>query len=172
MSALTAPMLQVLQAVINKTVKNTEDTVNQIQAQVLEITNLSEFQRNAIENVRGEAEKITSGNMVERLQELMKSNSELADVLMPIIVSLQFQDRLRQELESLLKAFTRFTEEASKDDPALAENPEPFWIEVAKGFTNIESREVVLKAAMGSDYQVNEADVRDASVASSDDFFL
>jgi hypothetical protein len=53
---------------------------------------------------------------------------------------------------------------------AVGAKNEAFWKDIAKNFTNIQSREVVLKAVFGPDYVNGEADVRAAD--NDDGFFL
>lgn len=160
MSKLGEQMVRVLEVMIGNAVRRTEETVSQIQTQVLEIDSLSGFQRQAIDEVKGAAAQTAAEAVMERLQGLAKSNSELGEVIMPIIVALQFQDRLSQDLSSLLKAFVRFSRAIEETNGGRQVEENSFWATVAKEFTNIESRTLILKAALGEDYQNAEVDIR------------
>lgn len=168
-AVLHESMTRVLNAILKKAVRDTEESVNQIQNQVLALTTLSEFQKEKISGVTRDGEARLPSDVYTELIELMHSNSELAGVLMPIITSLQFQDRLRQELESLSSTVDAvFSEETT--DAAGESEFEEFWRACARKFTNIESRKEVLKSALGETYQVREEDIRDSQ--DDDDFFL
>lgn len=175
MSDISAAMNKVLEAVIKKVVSNAEESVTDIQMKLMEVSSLSDSQKEAIRRATEEASASGApGELLTRLQELLRANAGLSETLMPIVVSLQFQDRLRQELESLHATFRKFLERVGPGAGAFpdAAAAEEFWIACAKSYTNIESRTLVLKSALGEGYVVKEDDVRDTQAGGDDGFFF
>ena len=171
MSTFADEILAVVQGVIQKTIGDAEAAVNEIQTQLLALTALTDEQRAVIRQATEIPSQGVATMLLQKLGELMKSNSDLAEVLMPIIMSLQFQDRLRQELESLHKTLGLALPHVAADNGrTIGILNEEFWKDAAKTFTNIQSREVVMKAVFGPEYVNPESDVREA--ASDDGFFF
>lgn|GEM_PF-5569244 len=103
----------------------------------------------------------------DSLQLVTTSDAALNEYIMPVLVALQFQDNLRQELEGIISClhsyFLYFAEAGVSEAVApYADDPSrDFWRSLAKNFTNIEARAIVLRTALGEDSGY-EKDVRRA----------
>jgi hypothetical protein len=58
----------------------------------------------------GEDGAMKSNELIRGLKKLAKQNSEIDDIASPIIESLQFQDRIRQNMENVVKILKHWTE--------------------------------------------------------------
>ena len=98
----------------------------------------------------------------DTLQNLTTSDVALNDYIMPVLVALQFQDSVRQEIESVNKSFDDYIAFLSSVTGTIVFN-EPsieFWNKISKNFNNIEARNIVLKTVFGADFEGSEKDVR------------
>jgi hypothetical protein len=80
----------------------------------------------------------------DSLQDVIAKSETLNDTIMPLLISLQFQDKLKQQLVGVLRALELFIE---RDTVAVdAEiNFDEFWEQVQKGFNVVETRNAVLR---------------------------
>lgn len=80
----------------------------------------------------------------ESLQEVVQSSEQLADLLMPLIISLQFQDKMKQQLVGVLRALELFM---ARDTVVVEGNVnfDEFWTQVQKSFNVVETRNLVLR---------------------------
>lgn len=124
--------------------------------------NLEEIERLSSDPAYQAASKGTK-KLHDALQVYLHGEDAMSEYIMPTLISLQFHDRMRQDIEALMKTYDSyfaFVIQSVGSAAAESEPSEQFWHSVAKNFTSIEAREVVLKTAFGDDYQINETDVR------------
>ncbi len=79
----------------------------------------------------------------DNLQDLIESSEEFSEAIFPLLISLQFQDKMKQELMGVTKALELFLE---KDTIVVEEDLDfdEFWEAVQKGFNVVETRNSVL----------------------------
>lgn len=106
--------------------------------------------------------RTASKKLHDTLQHLTTSDEVLSDYIMPVLVGLQFQDNLRQELESIVKCFDEYFSRFDKTLTVSVTDTDyaDFWKKAATNFTNMEARKVVLTTAFGEDVRINDKDVR------------
>lgn len=104
-----------------------------------------------------------TSNLSKQLEKLSESDKELANMIAPVIMALQFQDSVRQSLENITKCFAEFTTRASNisqqklsDDIAQA-----FWSTVENKFTTTDERNIVRKTVYGEKAKLIEDVVKD-----------
>jgi hypothetical protein len=109
----------------------------------------------------------------DRLQQIIADNQTMNEYIMPVILALQFQDRVRQELESINKSFEDYFDFVDQLVHIVfeVEPTKNFWKKIAQNFTNLDARTVILKTSMGEDYLPDEEDLR-TSGTTDDGFFL
>jgi hypothetical protein len=92
-----------------------------------------------------------AGNLSKQLEKLSESDKELANMIAPVIMALQFQDSVRQSLENILKCFQEFANRSQGiTQQKLAGNAEvEFWNTVENKFTTTEERNIVRKTVYG-----------------------
>jgi TnpA family transposase len=80
----------------------------------------------------------------DNLQEVMESSDSLQDTIMPLLISLQFQDKLKQQLVGVGRALELFM---ARDTVVVdgTINFDDFWEKVQKGFNVVETRNTVLR---------------------------
>jgi hypothetical protein len=109
-----------------------------------------------------EKARIGSKKMHDTLQSFTTSDAALNEYIMPVLVSLQYQDNMRQEIEGIIKSmeayFSMFVPSTPLMGGASVELVD-FWKKISKYFNNIEARNIVLNVALGPD-GVNEHDIR------------
>lgn len=123
---------------------------------------LEEVERLSSDPKYKEASKTTK-RLHDAMQQFLHGSDGTNEYIMPALITLQFHDRMRQDVEALIKSFDRYFEYFQTSYPgetAFAEPARDFWIEIAHFFTSIEARERVLKTALGSNFDVQEKDVR------------
>ena len=101
----------------------------------------------------------------DTLQNVTTSDAALNDYIMPVLVALQFQDTVRQELEALIKCTEDYFSEFQLTDAVrvrMDDANKAFWRRLAKHFTNIEARDLVLRTALGASEAGLEKDVRES----------
>lgn len=92
-----------------------------------------------------------TSTLTKQLEKLSESDKELANMIAPVIMALQFQDSVRQSLENLIKCFDEINEEAqnmseAKVPPSYAGT---FWSKLENKFTSTEERNIVRKIIYG-----------------------
>jgi uncharacterized membrane protein YheB (UPF0754 family) len=109
----------------------------------------------------------------DRLQQIIADNQTMNEYIMPVILALQFQDRVRQELESINKSFEDYFDFVDNLVQIVfaVEPTKNFWKKIAQNFTNLDARTLILKTSMGDDYLPDEEDLRTSGVM-DDGFFL
>lgn len=108
-----------------------------------------------------------TGALTKQLEKLSESDKELANMIAPVIMALQFQDSIRQSLENLIACFGHINYEAremteAKIPPAFAGI---FWTTIENKFTSTEERNIVRKVIYGENAKL----IQDAA---KDDPFL
>ncbi len=83
--------------------------------------------------------------LAKQLEKISQSDKELANMIAPVIMALQFQDSIRQSLENLIDCFEEINNEAkdmteAKIPPAYAGI---FWSKLENKFTTTEERNIV-----------------------------
>ena len=102
----------------------------------------------------------------DTLQNVTTSDAALNDYIMPVLVALQFQDNVRQELEALIRCTEDYLHEfriAETVRQKMSPETVSFWRRLAKHFTNIQARHLVLKTALGESEAGHEKDVRESA---------
>ncbi|KAB8029947.1 hypothetical protein [Fluviispira multicolorata] len=99
----------------------------------------------------------TSG-LSKQLEKLSESDKELANMIAPVIMALQFQDSVRQSLENITKCFEEFTncsnsisQQKLSDDIAQS-----FWGVLENKFTTTDERNIVRKTVYGENAKLIE----------------
>ena len=108
-----------------------------------------------------------TSSMTKQLEQLSESDKELANMIGPVIMALQFQDSIRQSLENLILCFEQINHEArnmtqAKIPPGYAGT---FWSTLENKFTSTEERNIVRKVIYGENAKL----IQDAA---KDDPFL
>jgi hypothetical protein len=112
--------------------------------------------------VAGDFDKINEVSNDEKYVRARKATKQLHDQLqvisqdttmdsslMPVMMALQFHDKMRQELESIIKCFDNYCAyvyQVAPNSPPT-EPHEGFWQRTLALFTNVEAREIVSKHA-------------------------
>lgn len=81
----------------------------------------------------------------DNLQAVMESSDSLNELIMPLLISLQFQDKLKQQLVGVGRALELFM---ARDTLVVVDGSltfDDFWEKVQKGFNVIETRNAVLR---------------------------
>lgn len=101
--------------------------------------------------------------VAKQLEKLSQSDKELANMVGPVIMALQFQDSIRQSLENLILCFKQLNDESK--DMTQAKVPtifaEKFWSTVENKFASIEERNLVRRVIYGENAKVIEAQTKD-----------
>lgn len=102
-------------------------------ARVDAIGNSSEYQ----------SQKQRTKRLHDHLQELIESSSAMSETIFPLLISLQFQDKMKQELVGLTRALELFL---SRDTISVEVELDfdEFWEKIHKGFNVVETRNAVL----------------------------
>ena len=82
--------------------------------------------------------------LYDALQDVIHTSDSLSDTIMPLLISLQFQDKLKQQLVGVLRALELFMAR----DTVVVEaqvNFDEFWEKVQKGFNVVDTRNAVLR---------------------------
>jgi hypothetical protein len=92
-----------------------------------------------------------TGALAKQLEKISQSDKELAHMIAPVIMALQFQDNVRQSLENLIRCFEQVNHEAenmteAKLPPAYAGT---FWTKLENFFTSTAERNMVRKVIYG-----------------------
>ncbi len=90
-------------------------------------------------------------NLSKQLEKLSESDKELANMIAPVIMALQFQDSVRQSLENIIKCFQEFsTRSQGITQQKLAEDQaKDFWTTMEGKFTTTDERNIVRKTVYG-----------------------
>ena len=85
----------------------------------------------------------------DNLQELLSSSESMGDSIMPLLISLQFQDKMKQQLVGVVRALELFlSHDTVVVDAAI--DFDDFWTAVQKGFNVVETRNTILKIVKGA----------------------
>ncbi|WP_186646567.1 hypothetical protein [Fluviispira vulneris] len=116
-------------------------------------------------------ESLQESELRRTILDMKEKNSHLMEIVGPIIMLLQFQDRMSQELNGLLNSLKNIIEyiKTSANTNLPVPNDE-FWVETSKNFTNYESRNLFLKIIFGDDYNLQEESIPTAKTV--DDYFF
>jgi hypothetical protein len=80
----------------------------------------------------------------DALQDVIHTSESLSDTIMPLLISLQFQDKLKQQLVGVLRALELFMARDTVVVEAEVDFDE-FWEKVQKGFNVVDTRNAVLR---------------------------
>ncbi len=92
-----------------------------------------------------------TSSITKQLEKISGSDKELANMIAPVIMALQFQDSVRQSLENLIGCFNIINLE-SKDMSEAKIPPEfagIFWTKLENKFTTSDERNIVRKVVYG-----------------------
>ncbi len=95
-------------------------------------------------------------NLSKQLEKLSQSDKELANMIAPVIMALQFQDSVRQSLENIIKCFQEFsTRSQGITQQKLAdEQAKDFWATMEGKFTTTDERNIVRKTVYGEQAEI------------------
>lgn len=92
-----------------------------------------------------------TGALTKQLEKLSESDKELANMIAPVIMALQFQDSVRQSLDNLIKCYEMINHEAQ--DMTQAQLPPAyagtFWTKIENMFTSTAERNIIRKVIYG-----------------------
>ena len=106
--------------------------------------------------------RLASKKLHDTLQNFTTSDVTLNEYIMPVLVSLQYQDNMRQEIEGIIKSMEQYFAIFAPQALTVAETSQElsdFWKKLSKNFNNIEARKIVLETALGSQ-GTKDADIR------------
>ncbi len=103
-------------------------------------------------------------SLVQALKQIGKEHQDIQDVIAPLITTLQFQDRVRQQMENLVKMLKIWMEYRTQNNPQTEDELTAFGILLGKPTTTEEERVVLQKVFP----KITFAD----KVLQNDDFFL
>jgi hypothetical protein len=112
--------------------------------------------------------RLASKRLHDTLQNFTTNDVALNEYIMPVLVSLQYQDNMRQEIEGIIKSMEQYFAVFTPVPTAIegsSEEVENFWKKVAKNFNNIDARRVILETALGAQ-NVRDVDIRASKPAS------
>jgi len=99
-----------------------------------------------------------TGNLSKQLEKLSESDKELANMIAPVIMALQFQDSVRQSLENIIKCFQEFTNNSQNisQQKLSGDVEKSFWTTMENKFTTTEERNIVRKTVYGPNAKLIE----------------
>lgn len=99
-----------------------------------------------------------TGNLSKQLEKLSESDKELANMIMPVIMALQFQDSVRQSLENIIKCFQEFANRSQgiAQKKLTGEFEKDFWNTLENKFTTTDERNIVRKVVYGENAKLIE----------------
>jgi chemotaxis regulatin CheY-phosphate phosphatase CheZ len=99
-----------------------------------------------------------TGNLSKQLEKLSESDKELANMIMPVIMALQFQDSVRQSLENIIKCFQEFADRSQgiTQQKLSGEFEKDFWTILENKFTTTDERNIVRKTVYGENAKLIE----------------
>jgi len=99
-----------------------------------------------------------TGSLSRQLEKLSESDKELANMIAPVIMALQFQDSVRQSLENIIKCFHEFSQRSNGVTyKKLAGDVEKdFWATLENKFTTTNERNIVRKTVYGENAKLIE----------------
>lgn len=118
--------------------------------------------RNAISNHFGEdkAKKVPVGQLIKSLEVLASGHNEIDAVIHPIISSLQFQDRMRQNFENMVRMLPLWLATRERAGTAVSgEELERFAGELCKVTTMMAERDIIREVFPGAPEEVPVAPV-------------
>jgi chemotaxis regulatin CheY-phosphate phosphatase CheZ len=99
-----------------------------------------------------------TGNISKQLEKLSESDKELANMIMPVIMALQFQDSVRQSLENIIKCFQEFASrfQGITQQKLAGDEAKEFWTILENKFTTTDERNIVRKTVYGENAKLIE----------------
>lgn len=99
-----------------------------------------------------------TGNLSKQLEKLSESDKELANIITPVIMALQFQDSVRQSLENVTKCFKEFTDRSQgiTQQKLSGDEAKNFWTTLENKFTTTDERNIVRKTVYGENAKLIE----------------
>lgn len=174
-------LLAYTDACLKATCKESENAVevvgkllDAITQDINRISTMSQDTVNALANVRqlikgtGSAQGPLHPNnvrsLVKALKLVDKEHENVHDVIMPLVTSLQFQDRVRQQMENMVKMIAVWLQYRAENSPKTQEEFTAFGALLGAPTTTEEERRVLQNIFPGITFA--------QTVASDDDFFL
>ena len=90
-------------------------------------------------------QKTKTKTLHDNLQEFMSSSESMGETIMPLLISLQFQDKLKQQLVGVMRALELFIQHDTVVINDTDINFDDFWTKVQKGFNVVETRNAILQ---------------------------
>jgi hypothetical protein len=115
-------------------------------------------------SVRSTLEENKISTLVTALKKINQEHEDISDVIMPLVTSLQFQDRVRQQMENTVKMLRVWLDYREENEPISKEDLGGFGQLLAAEVTTGEELQVLAKVFPGS---TNAPDAN-----STDDIFL
>ncbi len=174
-------LLNYTDACLSATCKEAEKSV-EIVAKLLDaltqdiarISSMSQDTVSALQSVRDILRESQSENktmtavglrsLAKALSAMHKEHHEISDVIAPLVTTLQFQDRVRQQMENLVKMLRIWMEYRTKNPENTEENLLEFGSVLGKPTTTDEEREVLKQVFPGLTFS--------EKIDNSDDFFF
>lgn len=99
-----------------------------------------------------------TGSLSKQLEKLSESDKELANMIAPVIMALQFQDSVRQSLENIIKCFQEFSERSQgiPYQKLSGDIEKDFWATLENKFTTTDERNIVRKTVYGENAKLIE----------------
>lgn len=137
-----------------KTVTDLGTVLDSVMSESQRITKMSEGSLKALEQMRGEIKKIYDGQfntsgvikLSQLFRQLNSEHNEVEEVVMPIIQSLQFQDRIRQQMENLVKMLKVWHEQRSKVGMTLTDEERVSFGQKLMALTTTDEERVAIRA--------------------------
>jgi hypothetical protein len=147
------------------------DTLTQ---DIARISAMSSDTVQALSDVRGMIKESNAGrkvigavsvrSLVLALKQINKEHKDIQDVIGPLIMTLQFQDRVRQQMENMSKMLRIWLAYRQENNPQTEEDLSVFGTLLGAPTTTEEERDILKKIFPGITFA--------ATVQSNDDFFL
>lgn len=131
----------------DRSVNYISDAIQKLMQNAERVSRLSEDSATAMQSLNselkdhlGNPKKRNIESLLQNLKKISVNHSEIAQVIDPIMHSLQFQDRLRQNLENIDKMIAYWAE-SDKKDPAI--DFQTFGEKLLKMTTMSEERDII-----------------------------
>ncbi|MFW7379188.1 MAG: hypothetical protein ACOH5I_10305 [Oligoflexus sp.] len=135
------------------------DAIEMLLQNTARVSELSEKSLKAIENLQTTLKKsffsnkvIDLNQVIASLEHLAREHAEIQEIIQPIIRSLQFQDRLQQNLENMQKILAKWLEQRQqfqKQTTMTAEQLQSFGQSLMSETTMKSERDVIRKHILG-----------------------
>ena len=116
-----------------------------------------------LDRMRQRSAGVNSDTLMEGLKKLMSEHSDVKDFVYPIVETLQFQDRIRQNMDNLAKAMSAWRDERAKivgGRPVSADQLTAFGAQLVKCTTMLWERDMIRRHISGLPSEEKVEDVQ------------